>query len=54
MVIETDASNKACKGILIQKHGDQEEIRGYASGAFKNAESIIRPFTRKSWQSKRL
>ena len=37
MVIETDASNKAWGGILIQKHGDQEEICGYASGAFKNA-----------------
>jgi len=38
MVIETDASNKAWGGILIEKHGDQEEICGYASGAFKNAE----------------
>ena len=38
MVIETDASNKAWGGILIEKHGDQEEICGYASGAFKNVE----------------
>ena len=38
MVIETHASNKAWGGILIEKHGDQEEICGYASGAFKNAE----------------
>ena len=38
MVIETDASNKAWGGILIEKHGDQEEICSYGSGAFKNAE----------------
>ena len=38
IVIETYASNKAWGGILIEKHGDKEEIRGYASGAFKNAE----------------
>ena len=38
MVIETDASNKAWGDILIEKHCDQEEICGYASGAFKNVE----------------
>ena len=38
MVIEIDTSNKAWGGILIEKHGDQEEICGYVSGAFKNAE----------------
>ena len=38
MVIETSASNKAWGGILIEIHGDQEEISGYASGAFKNVE----------------
>ena len=37
MVIETDVSYKAWGGILIEKHGDQEEICGFASGAFKNA-----------------
>ena len=38
MVIEIDASNKSWGGILIEKHGDKEEIRGYTSGALKNAE----------------
>ena len=38
MVIVTYASNKAWGGILIEKHGDQEEICGYASGALKNEE----------------
>ena len=38
MVIETDASNKSWGGILIEKHGEKEEICGYASGEFKNAE----------------
>ena len=30
MVIETDASNKAWGGVLIEKHGYKEEICGYA------------------------
>ena len=38
MVIETYASNKSWGGILIEKHGDKEEICGYASGALKNVE----------------
>ena len=38
IVIETNASNKAWGGILIEKHGDKEEICGYASGALKNVE----------------
>ena len=38
MVIEIDASNKAWGGILIEKHGDKEEICGYASRAFENTE----------------
>ena len=31
MVIETYASNKSCGGILIEEHGYQKEICGYAS-----------------------
>ena len=31
IVIETYASNKSWGGILIEKHEDKEEIRGYAS-----------------------
>ena len=38
MVIEIDASNKAWGGILLEKHGDQEEICGFSSRALKNAE----------------
>ena len=38
MVIEIDASNKASGNILIEKHGDKEEIYSYASRAFKNTE----------------
>ena len=31
MVIKTDVSNNAWGGILIEKHGDKEEICGCAS-----------------------
>ena len=38
MVIETNASNKPWGGILIEKHENKEEMCGYTSEAFKNAE----------------
>ena len=38
MVIEIDVSNKAWGDILIEKHGEKEEICGCTLGALKNAE----------------
>ena len=36
LVIETDASNKARGGVLIEKHGDREEIYGFSLRSFNN------------------
>ena len=54
MVIETDASNKAWGGILIENMVIKKKSAAMLQEHSKMQKSIIRQVTRKSLQSKRL